>query len=233
MWQLREAAFDEGLGRVIIWGADYPQYCNSDETFYELELNKIFGSSFCIDGYDVTCAAYDWTIGGMNIISGSFTANDLVDDGIYGDITVNNGALLSLTQGADDFEYVDLNGNLTIDGGEVHLYGGSDNSYWTWNGDASITMTNDAGLYFEDVGIHIVVKEPFTFSENISGGEIHTASNFIVERDNFTPTSSHIYMDGSQDALLSVVTGSHLSSLDINKSAKKGSQQHYKKSPRK
>lgn len=229
-----DVAFNEGTGLVVFNGSS-DAFCFSEE-FYHLEIDKP-GATLNIGSLSVvstvSCVDLDWTAGGYQIYEGSiFIVDDLVDDGIYGDITVKEGALLSLTQGTDDFEYVDLNGNLTIDDGEVQVYGGVDNSYWTYNGDVSITMTGDAGLYFEDVGILIGLKEPFTFNENISGGEIHTVSNFIVGRDNFTPTASHLYMNGPADATLSIATGSHLSSLHINKSTKKAGTKNYTKSPR-
>jgi len=228
-----EASFDEGTGLVVFDGSS-DGYCSSEE-FYHLEIDKpgaILHIGTTITDDTVYCVDMDWTAGNYVIWEESaFIIDDLVDDGIYGDITVDTDALLSITQGTANFEYVDLFGNLTIDGGEVHVYGGADNSYWGWGGNYSITMTNDAGLYFEDVGIQIINDAPYTFTENISSGEIHSASHFIVERDNFTPTASHIYMNGSEDAVLNIVTGSHLSSLYINKTNNKN--QLYKKSPRK
>ena len=226
-----EAAFDEGTGLVVFNGS-IDAFCHSEE-FYHLRIDKPGATlRFPVESTVVHCVGLDWTAGAYELWEGStFIVDDLIDDGIYGNIIVDSGALLSLTQGTGVLEYVDLNGNLTIDGGEVHVYGGADDSYWTYGGNASITMT-DGSLHFNDVGIRIDNNVSYTFSENISGGEIHTASNFNVERDNFTPTSSHLYMNGSEDAEIDIAAGSYLSYLDINKSAKKAGTTNYKKSPR-
>ncbi len=78
------AGFAESSSRVIFDGGAYHQNC-SNETFNILEVNKAAGGAFrpYLDN-NVICAAYDWTAGAVDVITGSFTANDLLDNGIFG-----------------------------------------------------------------------------------------------------------------------------------------------------
>ena len=45
---------------------------------------------------NVVCAAYDWTAGAVDVITGSFTANDLLDNGIFGAYYCNPGGTINL-----------------------------------------------------------------------------------------------------------------------------------------
>jgi len=206
-----EAAFDEGTGRVIIWGAYDPQFCNSDETFYELELDKVFGENFYIDGYDVTCAAYDWTIGAIEVLSGSFTANSLVDSGIYGSYYLYSGGTIYLNNSGS---WVDLNG-------EIHIYGGTmivagSISEWPYSSDAVIEMS-DGVLDFTECGIDINTSHVLT--SDITGGTIRTVGDFICSRTDWNPTGGTLELYGLDDADLSMDVGSNFYDVRINKAA--------------
>ncbi|MEZ5196844.1 MAG: hypothetical protein R2764_10690 [Bacteroidales bacterium] len=120
-------AFNEGNGRVIFSGTNI-QYC-SDEVFNILEINNPPGALY-ISGSAVVCAAYDWTAGAIDVFNGGiFTANDLIDNGIYGKYVLNENSTINL-KNYDG--YVDLNGELYISGGTMNVYGGTTPSYWPY-----------------------------------------------------------------------------------------------------
>jgi len=207
------SGFGEGTGRVIFTGSAH-QYCNYSETFYILEVNKT-GGSFRINNSaaTVTCAQYDWTAGAIDIYAGTFTANDLYDNGIYGNYFVNPGGTINLT---NNDGYVDLNGNLTFTGGgTINVYGGTYDSYWPYNANASLTMSGGI-LDFKDRSIRVDTSY-YTFSYNITGGTIRTSRNFFCLRTDFNPIGGTIELYGSTDALVILEVGSSFNNLCINK----------------
>ena len=211
------AGFDEGTSRVIFNGGNYHQYC-SDETFNELEVNKPLGGAFRIQGTDVVCAAYDWTAGAVDVLPGAstFTANDLIDNGIYGAFYLNPGGTINLT---NNDGYVDLDGELHIFGGTMNVYGGTSDSYWPWIADASITMS-DGVLDFHDRGINIHNTSTYTLTENITGGTIRTSQGFSGNRADFTPSAGTFEFYGSSDYYISQSNGCTLFDVNIDKSTK-------------
>ena len=213
-----EAGFDEGEGRVIIWGGNYPQYCFSNETFYELELNKMWGGTFCIDGYDILCEAYDWTSGEIEVISGTFTANTLIDDGIFGNLYVHSDGTINLSNYSG---WIDLNCDLTFtDGGTINIYGGTSDSYWTYGGDVHVSM-NAGSLNFHDRGIFLF-NSGNSLTTNITGGTIKTAGGFYGNLTGFNPTGGIIECKTSTDGVIELATGNNFHDLHINKTTKSG-----------
>jgi hypothetical protein len=209
-------AFDEGTSRVVFNG-DNIQWC-SYEVFNELEINNPPGALY-ISGSDVVCAAYDWTAGSITVFNGgSFTANDLIDEGLFGTYVVTDGTI-NVT---NNDGYVDLNGAVNIhDGGTMNVYGGTTASYWPYAADATINM--DGGvLDFHDQGIYIW-NTGYDLSENIIGGIIRTAGGFRGERSDFTPSAGTFEFYGSNDYYMSQSNGCTLYDVNINKSSKKGS----------
>ncbi|MFO7659750.1 MAG: hypothetical protein R6V77_02455, partial [Candidatus Cloacimonadaceae bacterium] len=209
------SGFSEGTGRVIFTGSAF-QYCNYTETFYILEVNKT-GGAFRINNSSavVTCAQYDWTAGAVDVLVGTFTANDLYDDGIYGNYYVNPGATINLTNNDGT---VDLNGNLTFSGGgTMNVYGGIYDSHWPYSANASLTMSGGI-LDFKDRGIFFDTSVPYTFSYNITEGEIRTSRDFNCPRTDFNPTGGTIRLYGSLNASIIQWPGSNFFNLVINKS---------------
>jgi hypothetical protein len=221
-------AFFEEFGTVVFDGAT-DQNCY-EEQFYTLELDKSGGYLIFKPGEDITCVNYDWTQGGFWVQGADVVFYDLTDDGIYGNIYITGGQL-SMIQGTSSGEYVDLNGDITISGGSIDIYGGIDDSFWSYNGDASLNMTG-GHLGFADVGIRVLDDPGFTFTENITSGFIHSNGNLIIELADFNPEDyARFYMDGSTDVAISMVSGSSIPFLDINKYSKEGNNS-YKKIPR-
>ncbi|MDZ4182516.1 MAG: C25 family cysteine peptidase, partial [Candidatus Cloacimonadaceae bacterium] len=212
---LGPTAFTEGSGRVIFNGTSH-QYCYGSETFNILEVNKTSGALRINNAADnVICAMYDWTAGAVDVLSGTFTANDLIDEGIYGSWYVNPGGTINIKNYNG---WVDLNGLINFNGGgTVNVFGGTSESYWPYSGNASLNM-NGGVLDFKDQGIRLNNSATFTLTNNISGGTIKTSRSFMVYRTDFAPTGGILELYGSVDATLSLATGSTLHHLTINKS---------------
>jgi hypothetical protein len=208
------ASFIEGTGRVIFNGGNYHQYC-SNETFNILEVNKPLGGAFRMNGTTVTCSSYDWTAGVVDVLaSGTFTALDLADDGLWGGYYVNPGCAINLYQ--DAAQRVDLGGDLTFtNGGTINVYGGSLHSTWPLVNNASITM-NGGTLDFKNQGILIYALGGVSLTTNITGGTIRTPGFFFSGRSDFNPSGGTVELYGNVDDNLQMAAGS-LYDLKINK----------------
>ncbi len=214
------AGFTEGPGKVVFNGGAYHQYCSS-ETFNILEVNKPSGGAFRMNGTNVVCAQYDWTAGAIDVLTGSFTANDLADNGIFGYYYVNPGGTINLHQ--DGSQYADLDGNLIFSGGgTINIFGGNGDSFWPYLADASITMSGGV-LDFKDVGIYVYDSPTYSLTTNITGGTIRTSGGYSGNRADFTPTAGEFEFYGSSDVYIYQSNGSTLHDVTINKTAKSGS----------
>lgn len=212
-----DGGFIESSGRVIFDGGAYHQYC-STETFNILEVNKPAGGAFRpYLGENIVCAAYDWTAGAIDVIQGSFTANNLLDNGIAGAFYNNEGGTINLTNSSSG--WVDLNGELHIYGGTFNVYGTI--SDWPYSSNALIEMSGGI-LDFHGCGISIV-NSSYALATNITGGIIRTAYGFSGNRPDFTPTAGTIELYGTTDAFLSQSNGSTFWNVNIDKSAKNAS----------
>ena len=204
-------AFYQSSGIVRFTGYGNRE-CTGDE-FHILELDKTSGELRFPEGV-TECDVYDYTQGTIRVNGGSFIANDLEDSGIFGTIFLTAGEII---YHQDESQFIDLAGDLTITDGTFSIYGGMDNSYWPWNGSASLTMS-DGILDFVDQGIFIYNAGPWIFTENITGGTIRTSSNFDVFNSDFNPTGGTVELYGPDDAWVSVSPGSNLHNLVIHKS---------------
>jgi len=218
-----DAGFIEGSGRVIFNGGNPMggvQFINSNETFNILEFNGFgdFPELRINDAsHTVTCNTYDWSHGSIYILAGTFTAFDLEDNGIYGTFWVETGGTINLYQGTSAGEYIDLNGGLWILGGTMNVYGGSDDSWWSYSDHAGIAMSEGI-LDFKDQGIKIH-NGGFFLNEDITGGTIRTAGGFTGDRADFNPAGGTIELYSSSDVSFSHGAGSNFYNVNINKSA--------------
>jgi len=213
-------SFSPGNGRVVF---ESPYYTNlyTDETFYILEISKSEASGLVwVDGCDITCQIYDWTQGGLNVVNGgSFTTWDLADNGLFGTWGINN---TGGTINACNFDgYVDLNGSLFLTGGTMNVYGGTTYSYWPYQANAEIYMT-DGILDFRDQGICIYNSPTYALTNDITGGFIRTSKGFIGQRGDFTPTLGVFEFYGTSDYNIIQANGCTLNHVYINKGAKEG-----------
>ncbi|MBW6514111.1 MAG: hypothetical protein K0B87_05085 [Candidatus Syntrophosphaera sp.] len=208
-------AFSEGTSTVTFNGTSH-QYCNYSETFNILKVDC--GAALRVNSTSavVTCAQYDWVSGGIDVITGTFTALDLADNGIAGGWWLNTGGTINLYNPAPD-TWIDLKGNLNIYGGTFNVYGGSTASYWPYSTTASINMTGGI-LDFKDQGVFVNTYYA-DFPNTISGGTIKVNREFYGDRTDFNPTGGLIEMVGGTDSNLSHGVGSNFNSVKINKSS--------------
>ena len=209
------AAFVASTGRVIFEGDD-GQSITGDVNFNRFENNISTGYINIMD--EVICNQYDWTNGGIRVdhdYDASFTALDLADNGIYGDYILDNGDIELHSLG-----YINLCGNLTINGGNFEVIGGSTNSQWPGAVDASLTMTGGV-LDFKDMGIFIN-NSAQSLNLNITGGEIKTIGSFYDYRGEFQPSGGEVSLYGQYNAYIGCIPGSSFYNLNIEKESTKG-----------
>jgi len=146
---------------------------------------------------------------------GTITVNDLLESGIYGTHRVNGGTVDIYQDGSS---YVDLNGDMIIEDGEMNIHGGNGASWWPFAADATITMYNGV-LDFKDVGINIYDNGTYSLTKNITGGTIRTTGYFTGNRTDFNPAAGTVELYGTAfDANLSMGVGSNFYNVLINKS---------------
>ncbi|MBW6514073.1 MAG: hypothetical protein K0B87_04895 [Candidatus Syntrophosphaera sp.] len=187
----------------------------SSETLRTLRLDKSAGTMVIPSGSEVVCNSYDWVQGAYVVNNGSFTALDLADPGIFGDITLAYGEI-NYHQDTNAGSYVDLRGDLNISGGVFTINGGIGPAFFSYIDPASLTM-GGGELDFKNVGI--IIPSNYGFVSNIMLGVIKTTGSFEVTGGNFNPTGGLIELYGSVDSQVSHAAGSNLCSLKINKSS--------------
>jgi hypothetical protein len=186
----------------------------STETFSNLILDKSGGAMIIPTGSYVSCTNYDWEQGGLSVTGGTFTAQDLADNGIYGAITLSSGTI-DYFQDTDAASRIDLNADLTIHDGTFNVHGGGADSQWPHSSGASIEMSSGT-LDFKDRGI-LITTSTYSFDEFITGGTIRVAGDLIVDRTDFTPAGGSFEMAGGADAEVSQAAGAYFETLIINK----------------
>lgn len=207
-----DAGFNETGSRVIFDNGDGSSYINSGENFDTLDI-AIFDAVYINDAADnVTCDHLYVTGGAMNVSAGSFTADDLVQNGLYGGWAVSGTGTVNLHQDAG--QLIDLYGWLNISAGTMNIYGGADNSYWGYAAANTVTMSGGV-LDFVNQGVS--VYSSYAFTDNISAGTIRTAKGFRVYRGDFNPTGGTVYFTGSSDGYINHNAGSNFYSITLNK----------------
>ncbi|MCB0821917.1 MAG: exo-alpha-sialidase [Bacteroidales bacterium] len=208
-----DAGFTESGTHVVINGGNYHQYC-STETFDLLEINKSAGGAFRVNSGTVTCGAYNWTAGAVDVNYGTFTANDLIDDAVVGAFYVNPGGTINLINSGTG-TYVDLRGELHNYGGTINLTGSV--SWWPYGGDALVEMTGGV-IDLTSCGLYLSSSNILTTS--ITGGTIRMNGGYTGNRADFTPTAGIIELYGTNDVSIGTSNGSTINDLYIDKSAK-------------
>ncbi len=207
-----QVAFNEGTGKVVFNGSG-DQIVTGSEEFNILELN--LGGKLTINNaaQHVTCNHYVWTTGGLEVQAGSFTAENLIQEGIFGSFWLHSGGAINLTNDA----IVDLNGFLHIYGGVFNIQGTGGVSYFSYLANSGIEMSGGT-LDFKNVGIG-VINGGFAFSENITGGTIKTVGDADIQRTEFSPSGGTLELYGQAGSFLSLSNGAWLHNLIINKTA--------------
>jgi len=179
-------------------------------------------SRFTANGTNAYAVIENLDQGGALVCNSSATiiVNDLVEHlGLYGTIILDGGTI-NISQDSDSYNM--LNADLTIQGGQMNVYGGSANSLWPFDADASISMSGGGVLDIADYGIRIN-NCSYTLTENITSGTIRTRGDFRSDRTDFTPNHGTFEFYGNDNCNISQVTGSTLHDVIINKSTKGGS----------
>jgi hypothetical protein len=204
--------FNAGTGRVIFNGTGH-QYVHSSENFHILEANM--GAALRIENaaHTITCNHYDWTSGGIDVIEGTFTALDLMQDGIMGDFYVNPGATINLHQ--QDGESVDLRCKMVFKGGgTINVFGDAEFSHWPHFSTPAEIIMNAGVLDFNNTGI--VIHSHGSLTANLSGGVIRTQGSFDCFRNSFNLPGGTFEFYGNDLAMVSQTTGSFFNMM-INK----------------
>ena len=149
--------------------------------------------------------------GNLLVYSGSLTAADLVNNGIYGYIDIRGGHV-TLTQGPASGEWFDLYGTLKMTGGRLDLVGGNGDHYWPLSGTCSFVM-NGGVLDFQDGGWRVRSG----FSGGVTNGTLRCAGNVITETAAFTPVGGLLEMYGRGTNQLKQAAGSSFPNLLVNK----------------
>ncbi|MCD4819655.1 MAG: choice-of-anchor J domain-containing protein [Candidatus Cloacimonetes bacterium] len=202
--------FNPGTNTVYFNGDDQ-SYCYGEEF-----NNIVLDGHYCVLQFPsgiTTCESYDWIDGALYIDGGTFTANDIVANGIEGRIYVMDGEL-NFHQGTG--ACIDLFCELTIQGGIFNIYGGTRDSYWPQYGNARIDMSGGI-LDFKDNGIRIVNSSIHQFTENINGGRIRTIGNILCERNDFSPENVTFELYGSNVSSITCHAGNDFGNIIINK----------------
>lgn len=201
--------FGESGSTVILEG--FGDQLLTTENFDTLVIEKSSGLALLPSGSTVRCNTLSWEAGGYMVSGGTFTALDLADDGIYGTVILNSGTI-NLTQ--DTAQDLHLAGDLTIDGGELHLYGGLGYHGLATTQDAALHMSG--GLYYShDLGVCVCADHALTAI--VTGGTIRTNFDFNSQRADFIPAGGTIELTGSAPAALGAAAP--LYDLLINKTA--------------
>lgn len=209
-----EAVFVPMGGRVVFNGEE-DQYLVGNETFNIVE-NANTGGAILLNNtaYTLSCAAYDTNVGYemVQVTAGTFTANNMLDEGIFGNWAVQPQGVVNLSNSDG---VVDLRGGINLSGGTINIYGGTSDSWWSEDSNTSITISSGQ-LNFHNRGI--IIGDSSILYENITGGSIWTVGNFICNNPAFTPSGGQLIMSGSSTTTLSMISSSSLASLTIEKS---------------
>ncbi len=207
------SAFVQGTSTVTFHGTGN-QYIYGSEIFYNLEANTGGMIRIINSAYNVSCTSYDWTAGGIYVSSGSFTADDLADNGIFGSYTLYSPGTINLYQDAG--QYIDLNATLHLYSGHMNVYGGSGTSFWAYANDITVDI-NVGTLDFKDNGIYLYPSH--NLFEDISGGRVRTSGSFTgTARNDFTPSGGVFEFYGTSDRTINI-GDNRLFSVEVNKGA--------------
>jgi hypothetical protein len=153
--------------------------------------------------------------GVLEVLGGTFTANDLVNNGIFGSFKISGAdAVCNLHQ--DALQFVDLNAEILLEDGEMNIFGGVDDSWWTYGGPVNLQMPGGI-LDFKDVGVFVYNSPTHYLSTWISGGYIRTTGSFVIENPNFAPWGGDVELYGGLSSVIKTTAG-NFHHLTINKS---------------
>ncbi len=206
------SAFVAGAGRVVFNGGGF-QHIYSSENFHILEVNKTGYLRINNPEHAVVCQQYDWRMGGIEVVAGSFTANDLIQNGLFGSFKVHRDGVMNITNQAPG-TFVDLVGELQNLGGTINLTGTE--AWWPATNGARLMMTGGV-IDFKTCGLYI--PSGYTWTNDITGGTIRTPFGFSGNDGNFAPSGGTMEFYGPGNAFVTQTAGK-LHHIKIDKAAK-------------
>ncbi len=205
-------AFNEGTGTVELIGTAH-QYCSHNEDFHNLTVNNTGGAFRISNGAAVTCSSYTCLIGAVDVLSGTFTAYDLAQDGIWGNFYNNPGGTINLYQDAD--HRIDLNGTIYNYGGTYNIHGGTTAIYLAFAANGGIEQSSGT-IDIKERGL-IIANTGYTANLNVTGGIVRIAGGIIFDLPDMGFTGGTVELYGSLVREIDFASGCYFKHLTINK----------------
>ncbi|MDZ4122315.1 MAG: hypothetical protein U1C33_07820, partial [Candidatus Cloacimonadaceae bacterium] len=191
---LGDNSFQQGTSSVIFDGIRDSSIIPF--TFHKVELSKTGSGKLLVPSGNVNFLSYKWNSGTIQVSGGNLYIHNLLDTNIKGNYILDSGNI-ELTQNAN--RYVDLDANLTINGGIMRILGGRPYpSEWAYTRAVTVNMSGGI-LDFGDKGVDIT-NTGYPLVLNISGGTIRTSGSFSISRVNTYFTGGTIELYGAADA---------------------------------
>ena len=201
------------------WAYDDMEIDNLNLGFLGKFVTSFSGTTVNVEDLDMGYTVLGlYMYGTVEVYDGQMYVDDLADNALYGSFKVHGSTgLLDITQGTTSLEKVHLNGTITIeDDGTMNVHGGYLTSYWPYSAAATVNMSSGVLDFDNPIQIHL---SSLSFTENITGGTIRTASSFTVN-DEFAPSGGTIEMYGSTNETLNMnYAPGALHNLHINKTS--------------
>jgi len=205
----------ETAGTTVQFNGSATQTINSNFSFNVLQLNKPMDSLIIPDGVIVSTQSLKYMSGVLRLMGGTFTANDMVDNGIVGRYNVSSGTL-NLNQ--DISQVIDLDADITMSGGTMNITGGYGlPANWAFARPINLTMSGGT-LNLPPQGVTLT-NTGNAINLNLTGGIIRTAGHFLIQRSGFNPSGGIIELYGTGDCNVGGFSGSKFSTLRINKAS--------------
>lgn len=185
----------------------------STEFFYTLRLDKNAATMSNLPGSTVSAQYYDWENGNLTVNGGLVVLQNLLDPGIYGNVTVTAGNLELYQNAATN----NLCGNFSISGGSCEIY--SPNAYLTV-GSASAASFTVSGGTLDISGPGLRIWSGYTLTAGLTGGTIRLNGNFDCSRNDFTPSGAcnmEFYGSVNKAVTFTYPASSHMPGLIVNK----------------
>ena len=199
--------FDGSGNSNVEYHGSYPMY--------HMQLNKS-GTGYVRvgTGNSIVCDNYTWISGKLFVDGGWFAAYDMADNAIKGTIEFTSGYMYFYQDSAQELHF---GADLTMSGGEMHIYGGMDEMFIPYGSNASMNLTGGVINIYD---VNVVITTGYTFIFNMSNlATIRVANGFYSYRSDFAPGGGFLEMFSSSDANLAMYAGS-LSNLRINKAGR-------------
>jgi len=211
--------FDNTGGAVQFAGSNV-SYIYGEE-FETLIINKTGTYNYLYPYGTVTCQNYLVVSGGIRVYNQVFTAYNLLNNCVAGNIHCETGAVINLH---NELGETDLAGNITIDSGLLRIYGNpTEYSNWGYQYSGSIFMDWEGSLEIHQ-GLCLYAADwqngEHAINYNITGGNLKVFGDYICYLTDFSVGTLNLELNGDTDSSIYVAPGTNaLYKLIINKTA--------------